>query len=170
MMPDLPDPMAAAIEDYFPNDNIFAISSNLDAALQSLGPSGPAATPDLEIMVISPPNSPPTHLPNSASTDEQYSPDSSSTIEASDSDLTVEAPPTAGVQFLANNSDEVQHEPPPADSFPVDVSPLLSRSNQFKHRAETTSSVNSRQHRRKNFVSRPTAIIRPRINTRPRFG
>ena len=157
-------------EDYSPNDNIFAIFSNLDAHLQSLGPCSPAVSTDPEITVISPPNSLATCLPNSPANDEQYSPDLIFTIEASDIDLTVEIPPTVGVLLLVDNSNEEQHEPPSAYPFPIDGSPVLSRPNQFKHRAETINSVNSPQHRREHFASRPTAIIRPRINSRFRYG
>ena len=146
-----------------------AIFSNLDANSQFLGPSSPAVSTDPEVMVISAPNFLATNLPNSAPSDGQYSPDSTSTFEASNNDLTVEAPTTAGVQVPANNSIEDQQEPPPADSFPNDGSPFLSHSNQLKQRAETTNWLNSRQHRGEHFASIPTEIIRPRINTRLRY-
>ena len=64
MMPDPPDVMAATTEDCSSNDNIFAIFSNLDANLRSLGPLSadklvrlfsPAVSTDPEILVISPP-------------------------------------------------------------------------------------------------------------------
>ena len=92
-MPDPADSMTETTEDCSSNDNIFAIFSNLDADLRSLGPlspdilvqlSSPAVSTDPEIMIFSPPNSLPTYLPNSASTNEQYSADPTSNIEASD--------------------------------------------------------------------------------------
>ena len=177
-MPDPPYSMAATTEDCSFNDNIFAIFSKLDADLRSLGPLSPdkllrlssaAVSTDPKIMVISPPDSLATYLPNSASTSEQHRPDPTSTIEASDNDITVEVP-TADTQLPADNSNEEQHEPPPAYSFPTDSSAVLSRPNQVKHRAETSNLVNSRQHRREQFASKPTAIIRPRINSRLRYG
>ena len=71
---------------------------------------------------------------------------------------------------MADNSKEQQHEPPPAYSFPTDSSSVLSRPNQFKHRAETANLVNNRKHRREYSDPKPTAIIRPRINSRLRHG
>ena len=177
MIPDPPDSLAATTEDCSSNDNIFALFSNLDVDLRSLGPlspdklvrfSSPAVSTDPELEVILPPNSLATYLPNSVSTNEQYSPDPTSTIEASDKDTTVEVP-TADIELLADNSNEEQHEPPTACSFPTDSSPVLSRPNQFKHRAETANLVNSRKHRREYFASKPTAIIGPRINSRLRY-
>ena len=178
MMPDPPDPTTENTEDCSSADNIFAIFSNLDADLRPLGaptpdtlsrlPS-PAVSTDPEVIFISPPTSPLTNPPNQVSKDEPVSPDSTSTIEASDNDITVEVP-TADIQLLADNSNEEQHEPPPAYLFPTHSSPVLSRRNQFKHRAETTNLVNSRQHRREQIASKPTAIIPPRINSRLRYG
>ena len=121
-------------------------------------------------MVVSRPNSLAKYLPNSVSNDGKYSPDSTSTIKASDNDFIVEAPPTAGVQFLADNSNEEQHKPPHAHSFPTDGSPVLSHSNHLKHRVEFTNSVSSSQHRKEYFALKPTAIIRPWINFRLRYG
>ena len=152
-MPDPPDSMTETTKDCSSNDTIFAIFSNLDANLRSLGLispdklvplSSPVVSIDPEVMVTSPQNSLATYLPNSASTNEQYSPDPTSTIEASDNDITVEVP-TADIQLLTDNSNEEQHEPPPAYSFPTEISPVLSRPNQFKHRAETANLVNSRK-------------------------
>ena len=169
-MPDPPNSTAENTEDCSSQDNVFAIFSILETDLQSLGPSSPAVFTDPEKIVISPPNSPVTYLPNPASTDGQYSFDSTSTIEASDNDLAVEVQPTVGVQLLVDKSNEDQHEPPTAYSFPTDGSPVLSHPNQLKHRAETTNLVNSRQHRREHFASRPTAKVRPRINSRHRYS
>ena len=178
MRPDLPDSKAETTEDCSSDDNIFAILSNLDAGLRPLGrstpdklvrPASPAVSTDPEVIVISPPNSPTTYLPNSASTNEQHRLDSTSNIEASDIDITVEVQ-TADIKLLRDNSNEEQHEPPLTYSFPTDSSPVLSRPNQFKHRAETANLVNSRQHRRKHLASKPTAIIQPRINFRLRYG
>ena len=179
MISDLPDLMAETTEDCSSHDNIFAIFSNLDAGLRPLGPSSPdrlvrpsspAVPTDPEVIVISPPKSPVQYLSNPVSTDGQYSPDSTSTIEASENDITVEVPPTADVQILGDHSIEDQQEPPPAYPFPPDGILVLSRPNQFKHRTETANLVNSRQHRREQFASKPTAIIRPRINSRLRYG
>ena len=171
--------MAETTADCSPHDNVFAIFSNLDADLRPLGPSSPdklvipsspAVSTDPEIIVISPPKSPVTYLSNPDSTDGQYSPDSTSTNEASDNDITVEVPPTSDVQLLADNSNESQHEPPPAYSLPTDISPVISRPNQFQHRVQTANLVKSRQHRREHFAAKPTAIIRPRINSRLRYS
>ena len=179
MMPDLPNSMAETTENCSSHDNIFAIFSDLDANLRSLGPSNPdklvrpsspAVSTDPEVIVISPPNSPVTYLSNPDSTDGQYSPDSTSTIEASEKDIIVEVPLTADVQILTDQSIEDQHEPPPAYPFPSDSIPVLLRPNQFKHRSEIDNLVYSRQHRREQFASKPTATIRPRINSRLRHG
>jgi len=170
MITDLPDSMAETTEDCSSNDDFLAVFSNLDADLRSLASCNPAVSTDPEVIFISPPNSPLTHLPNQVSNDEPLSPDSTSTIEACDNDPTSEVSSTAGVQFLADDSNEDQHELPPAYSFPTDCSPLLSRPNHFKHCAETDNSVHSRQHRNDSFASKPTAIIRPRINSRLRYG
>ena len=160
--------MTATTEDYSPVDNKFAIFSNLDKDLQFLGPSSPAVSTDPEVIVLPPPNSPTPYLSNPAQNDGKESPDSTSTIEASANDPTVEVPPTVGVQLKADNSNEDQYEPP-IPSQPM-VAPGLSLPSQFKHSAETANSVNSRQHRREHSASRPTAIIRPRINTRLHYG
>ena len=109
-------------------------------------------------------------LPNQILNDEPVSPDSTSTIEASNNDPAVEASLTAGVQFIADDTNEYQYELPPVYSFPTDCSPLLSRPNQFKHRTKTASSVHNYQHRNDSLVSKPTAIIRPRINSQLRYG
>ena len=160
--------MAETTEVCSPNDDIVAIFSNLDADLPSLGPFSSAVSFDPEVIFLSLPNSPTPYTSSPGSIDEQESPDSTSTIGASANNPTVEVPPTVGVQLLSDNSNEDQHEPPPAYSFPTDDSPVLSRPNQFKHRAETANSVNSR-HRREHFTSKPTAIIRPRIKSRLRY-
>ena len=115
-MPDLPDSMTETTEDCSSRDNIFAFFSNVDVDLQILGSSSPAVSTEPEIMVISPPNSLATYFPNSASTNEQFSLDPTYTLEASDNDITVEVP-TADIQFLADDSNEDQHEPPSAFSF-----------------------------------------------------
>ena len=162
--------MAEITEDCSSNDDILAVFSNLDADLRSLAPCNPAMSTDPEVIFISPPASPVTHLPNQVSDDEPVSPDSTSTIEASDNDPAVETASTAGVQIFADASIEYQHELPAAYSFPTDCSPLLLRPNQFKHRTETVMSVHSRQHSNGSFASKPTAIIRPRINSRLHYG
>ena len=171
--------MAETTQDCSSADNIFAIFSNLDADLRPLDPSSPdklvrssssAVSTDPEVIVISPPKSPVTYLSNPASTDGQRSPDSTSTLEASENDIIIDIPPPADIELLTNNSNEEQHELPPAYPLPTDRSPVLSRPNQFKHRTEPANLVNSRQHRREQFASKPTAIIRPRINSRLRYG
>ena len=132
-MPDLPNSMTETTEDCSSHDNIFAIFSNLDSDLRPLDPSSPdelvrpssaAVSTDSEVMFISPPTSPLMLLPNQISNDEPVSPDSTSTVEASDSDPAVEASPTAGVQF-ADGTNEYQHELPPAYSFPTDCTPFF---------------------------------------------
>ena len=133
-------------------------------------PSSPAVYTDPEVMLISPPSSPLTHLPNQASNAEPGSPDSTSTLEVSDNDPAVKVSSTADVLFLADGSNEDQHELPPTYSFPADCSPVLSRPNQFKHRTETANLVNSRQNRRQQVAPKPTAIIRPRTYSRPRYS
>ena len=125
--------MMETTEDCSSHDNIFAIFSNLNSDLRHLDPSSPdelvrpssaAVSTDSEVMFISPPTSPLMLLPNQISNDEPVSPDSTSTIEASDSDPAVEASPTAGVQF-ADGTNEYQHELPPAYSFPTDCTPFF---------------------------------------------
>ena len=171
--------MAATTKDCSSHDNIFAIFSNLDSDSQPLGPSSPdepvrpsspAVSTDPEVMFISPPSSPLTHLPNQASNAEPGSPDSTSTLEVSDNDPAVEVSSTADVLFLAEGSNEDQHELPPTYSFSADCSPVLSHPNQFKHHTETANLVNSRQNRREQVAPKPTAIIRPRIKSRPRYS
>ena len=134
-MPDLPNCMTETTEDCSSHDNISAIFSNLNSDLRHLDPSSPdelvrpcsaAVSTDSEVMFISPQTSPLMLLPNQISNDEPVSPDSTSTIEASDSDPAVEASPTAGVQF-ADGTNEYQHELPPAYSFATDCTPLLLR-------------------------------------------
>ena len=88
-MPDPPDSMAETTEDSSSNDSILAIFSNLDADLWPLGPSSPAVSTDPET-IFSRSNSHETPLPLSVSTYEQYSHDSTATIEANDNDITVE--------------------------------------------------------------------------------
>ena len=161
--------MAEITEDCSSKDDILAVFPNLHADLRSLVPSTPAASTDSEVMFISAPTSLFTYLPNQASNDEQVSPDSTSTIEVSDNDPAVEVSSTANKQFLADDGNEGQHDLPPTYSFPTDCSPLLSRPNQFKHRAKTANSVHSRQHCSDSFASKPTAIIRTRINFRLRY-
>ena len=114
MMPELLDSMAQNTEDISSNDNILAIFSNIDEDLRYLGPSSPALSTDPEVLF--PPNFQ-TYLPSPASFDEQDSFDSTSTIEASDNDPTVGIASTAGVQFLADNSNEDQFELSPANPF-----------------------------------------------------
>ena len=170
ILPDLPDSMAEITKDCSSNDDILAVFSNIDADLRSLAPCNPAVSTEPEVIFISPPTSPVTHLPNQVSDDEPVSPDSTSTNEASNNDPAVEASSTAGVQFIADDTNEYQHELPPAYSFPTDSSPLISRPNQFKHHAKTANSVHSHQHRNDSLVSKPTATIRPWINSRLRYG
>ena len=169
-MPDLPDSMAEITEDCSSNGDILAVFPNLHADLRSLVPSTPAASIDSEVIFISPPTSPFTYLPNQASNDEQVSPDSTSTIEASDINPAVETSSTAAVQLIADDTNEYQQELPPAYSFPTDCSPLLSRPNQFKHCAKTANSVHSHQHHNDSFASKSTAVVRPRINSLLRYG
>ena len=162
--------MAQTTEDCSSIDYILAVFSNLDADLRPLAPSNPVVSTDPDVIFISPPTSPLTHLPNQVSNEEPVSPDSTPTIEASDNVPAVETSRTAGVQFLADDTNEDQHELPPAFSFSTDCSPLLSRPNQFEHRAKTANSIHSRQHRNDSFASKPTAIIRPQISSRLRHG
>ena len=169
-MPDLTESMAETTEDCFSNDNTLAVFSNLDADVRALAPWSPAVSNDPEVIFISPPTSPLTHLANQVSNDEPVSPDSTSTIETSDDDPALEDSSTAGIQSLADGSIEDQHDFPPTYSFPTKCSPLLSRPNQFKCRAETVNSVHSPQHRKDSSASKPTAIIRPRINSLLRYG
>ena len=96
--------MAEITEDCSFNDDILAVFSNLDADLRSLAPCSPAISTDAEVIFISPPASPVTHLANQVSDDQPVSPDSTSTIEASDNDPAVEASSTAGVQFFADGT------------------------------------------------------------------
>ena len=170
--------MTETTEDCSSHDNIFAIFSNLNSDLRHLDPSSPdelvrpssaAVSTDSEVMFISPPTSPLMLLPNQMSNDEPVSPDSTSTIAAGD-DPAVEVSSTAGVQMIADDTNEYQQELPPTYSFPTDCSPLLSRPNQFKRRAETVNSVHSTQHCKDSSASKPTAIIRPRINSLLRYG
>ena len=170
MMPDLPDFMAETTEDCSSNDNIVAVFSNLDADLRSLAPCSPNISTDPDVMLISPTTSPLMLLPNQISNEKRVSPDSTSTIEARDNDPAVEASSTAGVQFIADDTVEYQHELPPAYSFPTDCSPYLLRPNHFKHRAKTANSVHSHQLHNDFLASKPTAIIRPRINSWLRYG
>ena len=179
MMLDLPNSMTETTEDCSSHDNIFALFSNPDSDLRPLGPSSPdelvrpsspAVSTDPEVMFISSPSFPLTHLPNQVSNDESVSPDSTSTIEASDNDPAVEVSSTTGVQSSANDNIEDQHGPPPTYSFSTYCTPVLSHPNEFKHRTETANLVNSRQNRREQVAPKPTAIIRPRINSRPRYS
>ena len=170
MMPDLPDSMAETTEDCSSNDDILAVFSNLDADLRSLAPCSPTISTDPDVIFISPPTSPLMFLPNQISNEEPVSPDSTSTMEASDNDPAVEVSSTSGVQFIADDTNEYQHELPPAYSSPTDCSPLLSPPNQFQHRAKTANSVHNHQHHNDSPASKPTAIIRPRINSLFRYG
>ena len=81
--------MAEITEDCSSNDDILAVFSNIDADLQSLALCNPAVFTDPEVIFISPPTSPVTHLPNQVSDNEPVSPDSASTIEASKNDPAV---------------------------------------------------------------------------------
>ena len=81
MMPNPSESMAETTKDCFSNDDILANFSNLDADLQSLGPSRPALYTSLEEIILSPPKSP-IYPTNPASIDEQDSFDSTSTVEA----------------------------------------------------------------------------------------
>ena len=162
--------MAETTKDCSSNDDILAVFSNLDADLRSLAPCSPTISTDPDVMFISPPTSLLMLLANQISNEEPVSPDSISTIEAIDIDPAVEASSTAGVQLIADDTNEYQQELPPADSFPTDCSPLLSRPDQVKHRAKTANSVHSHQHHNDSFASKPTAIVRPRINSLLRYG
>ena len=171
--------MSETTEDCSSGNNIFAIFSNLDADLRPLEPpspdtllrpSSPVVSTYPEVIVTSPPHSLVTYLSSPVSTDGQHSPDSTSTIEASENDITIDILPPAEKELLANNSNEEQHELPSAYPLPADSSPVLSRPNQFKHRVETANLVNSRQYRREQTSSQPTAIIRPRIDPRLRYS
>ena len=162
--------MAETTKDCSSNDDILAVFSNLDADLRSVAPCNPAISTDPDVMFISPPTSLLMLLPNQISNEEPVSPDSISTIEAIDIDPAIEASSTAGVQLIADDNNEYQQELPPADSFPTDCSPHLSRPNQFKHRAKTANSVHSHQHHNDSLASKPTAIVRPRINSLLRYG
>ena len=170
LMPDLPESMAEPTEDCFSNDYILAVFSNLDADSLPLAPSNPDVSTDPDVIFISPPISPLTHLPNQISNDKAVSPGSTSTTETSDSDSAVEASSAVGVQFMVDDTNEYQDERPPAYSFPTDCSPLLLRPNQFKLRAKTANSVYCHQHHNDSLASKPTAIIRPRINSLLRSG
>ena len=179
MMPDIPNSMTKTTEGCSSHDNIFAIFSNLDSDSQPFGPSSPdelvrpsspALSTDPEVMFISSPSFPLTRLPNQVSNDEPVSPDSTSTIEASDNDPAVEVSSTTDVQSSANDNIEDQQGPPPTYSFPTDCSPVLWRPHEFKDRTETANLVNSHQNRREQVAPKPTAIIRPRINSRPRYS
>ena len=170
IMPDLPDSMAEITEDCSSNDDILAVFSDLEADLQSLGPCSPNVSTDSEVIFLSPPTSPLMLLPNQTSNDKPVSSDSTSTVEASDNDHAVEASSTAGVQFIADDTNEYQHELPHTYSFPTDCSPLLSRPNQFKHRTKTANLFHSDQHHNNSLASKPTAFIRPRINSKLRYG
>ena len=162
--------MAETTDSCSSNEDIFAVFSHLCAGLRSLAFCSPAVSTDPEVIFFSPPTSPLTYLPNQASNDKQLGPNSTCTIETIDNDPTVKVSSTASVQFLADNSTEDQHELPLAHSFPNDCSRLHSHPNQFKHRAVTANSVHSLQHSNDSFASKPTAIIRPRINSRLRYG
>ena len=163
MMPDLPDSLAEITGDCSSAEETLAVFSNLDADLRSLAPCSPAVSTDPEVIFISTPTSPLTPPPNQGWNDEPVSPDSTSTLEASDNDASVEASSTASVQFFTDDGNEDQHKLPHSYSFPTDCS--LSRPNQFKHYAETPISVHSRQHRNDFFASKPTAIVQPRIKS-----
>ena len=47
---------------------------------------------------------------------------------------------------------------------------FVNQPNQFEHHAETVNSVHSRQHGNDCSASKPTAIIRPRLHSRLRYG
>ena len=79
-MPNLPDSMAENTKNCFSSDDVLAIFSNIDADLQSLGPSCPALSSGPEVIILSAPKSP-IYLTNPASIDEQDSFDSTSAIE-----------------------------------------------------------------------------------------
>ena len=112
--------MAQITKDCSSNVDILAVFSNLDADLRSLAPCSPTISTDPDVIVISSATSPLTFFPNQISNDEPVSPDSNSTIEASDKDPAVEASSTAGVQFIADDTNKYQHELPPAYSLPTD--------------------------------------------------
>ena len=169
MMPDLPEPMAETTEDCSPSDDIPTVFSDLHADLRSLAPCSPAVPTDLEVIFFSPPIFV-THLSNQVSNDKIVNPDSTFTFEASNKDPAVETSSTAPVQFLSDDTNEDQKRTPPTYSFPTDCGRLLWRPNQFQHHAETASSVHSRQQCNDSSPFKPTAIIRPQISSRLRYG
>ena len=125
MMPDLPDSLAETTEDCSSNDDNLAVFSNLDADLRSLAPCSPTISTDPDVIFISPPTSPMMFLPNQISNEEPVSPDSTSTMEASDNDTAVEVSSTSGVQFIADDTNEYQHELPPLIPFQPIVAPFF---------------------------------------------
>ena len=128
-MPDLPHFMAEITEDRSLSDDTPFLLSNQDADKRSCILSSSAASTIPDVEVPSPPTSRTAYLPNTASSNEQVSSDSTSTTEASDKNPEVEIPSTAGVQLLEANSFEHERELQPADSFKLEASPLVSRPN-----------------------------------------
>ena len=110
-MPDLPDFVAEMTEEIsLSNQNPF-IFSNQDAKTRFFIPSSSAAYTIPEVIILSPPNSPPTlYLPNQTSSGKQVSPDSPFTCHASYNDPAVELSTTASVQSLADNIFEDQRK------------------------------------------------------------
>ena len=114
MMPNLPASMAETPEDCSSIEDILAVFLNLDADLRSLAPCSRSISTDPDVIFISPPTSPLMLLPNQISNEEPVSPDSTSNFEASDNDPAVEASSTAGVQFIADDTNEYQRELSPS--------------------------------------------------------
>ena len=162
--------MAETTEDCFFQVYILAVFSNLDADSGSLAPCSPAVSTDPEVMFISPPTSPLTHLLNQVSNDEPVSPDSTSTLEASDT-----TPQLKLHQLEACNSSQTRvmrintSFDPPIPFQPI-VAPFSRTALSFntaprlliQSKATNTATIL--------LASKPTAIIRPRINSRLRYG
>ena len=96
-MPELPNFIAEINEERSLSDDIPFIVSKHDVDTRTFISSSSAASTIPEVIFISPSHSLTTYIPNSTSTDEQGSPDSTSTTKASDNDPTVEIPSTAAV-------------------------------------------------------------------------
>ena len=96
--------MAEIHEDRSLSDKTLFMFSNQDVDTSTFIPSSLAASKIPKVTIPSPPTSPTTYLLDPASTDDQVSPNSFSTIEAYDNDPAVDFPSTAGVQSLASNN------------------------------------------------------------------
>ena len=161
--------MAEITENCSRGDDTHFIFSNQHLNARFPIPSNSAASTIPEVNFTSTPTSP-TFLCSPPSTNEQVSPKSISTTEASNNETALEVLSTAGVHFLANNSIDDHRELSTANSIQCGASLILSRPNPFKLGAESSNSVHSRQHREEYFASKPTEIMRPRVNSRLRYG